>query len=1064
MRITRLEMDNFGPFNGRQVDGFSPGLTVVHGENEAGKSALRAFMRVVLFGFPRRRTEDHDDYYYEPALPGGAAGSVHIEDSSGDPYVIHRAEGVRGGPVAISGTRDGGEDLLRELIGGVDDAFYQNVFSISLTELQSFEDLGRGEITERIYSAGLGIGNISLREVTRRLDERISKFRRVRSGSLFDLEKDLRQAREQLNERRSELAGYDHLSDELRILENTAEELNGQLTILRANATRVQRLLEIRGPWLIHRRLQAELQELPADNAIPADGIDRLDSFERDSLGEESQISEGDRVDRERERQASDLPVIEAFALRENDVRRAISRIDYYQRAVQDSPRREAEADEIENGVARDLDAIGLNWTIQRAGDFNEAAGTIALIQATADSRADASRTASKALDDLNTADVEVKETAEELRLANSRLQAAPEAPTETLEELEHKLGRLNTLEGALAELDSSHSSRAPASSSQSFSGTKLPGSVLVLAGLIGIAWAFATSEITGAVIGIVAVIAGAAFAIKYGTQKTAVTGERAAPPDVAAEVASIARELDLSTPLSARDVVEARNAVGRAISRKSDSAALTEVADNASAASVNAEVHRKDSSDLIERSNADMLTAEKEWTDLLARLNLHPHFERDDALGAINNLGVLSERAQEATRLRERVAGMQTQNAETDDLLGSIYSDAGLEHAGTGEGLVALHELERLWEAHVRGVDRRQALKRESAGWKDAREGLIQALNKSKDGITGLLEGAGCENPEAFRGLATQSEIRRALEGELEAIKRTAPDLFGERAFEIDSALEQSEPEQLQAELQALQEKVTQTGEERDAAVGQAGEVKAALKQMETEAEVARLHSRIDELTEQLREDARQWSVLTVARSLLDQTREEFQEQRQPSLLLAASRYFNRMTLGRYASVRAVIGEERFEVVTGDGRPVPPERLSRGAAEQLWLSIRFALVDEYGSGSQLPVILDDLLVNFDPQRARAACSAISALSERQQVIFLTCQPSTVSMLEEAMGANPAAIMSLINLDNAGNQRVDEQFKATHEDPKSHPAGAETSTVAPSVPPETARPRMQPLL
>ena len=1028
MRITRLEMDNFGPFNGRQVDGFSPGLTVVHGENEAGKSALRAFMRVVLFGFPRRRTEDHNDYYYEPALPGGAAGSVHTEDSSGDPYVIHRAEGVRGGPVTISGTRDGGEDLLRELIGGVDDAFYQNVFSISLTELQSFEDLGRGEITERIYSAGLGIGNISLREVTRRLDERISKFRRVRSGSLFDLEKDLRQAREQLNERRSELAGYDHLSDELRILENTAEELNGQLTVLRASATRVQRLLEIRGPWLIHRRLQDELQELPADNAIPADGIDRLDSFERDSLGEESQISEGDRVDRERERQASDLPVIEAFALRENDVRRAISRIDYYQRAVQDSPRREAEADEIENSVARDLDAIGLNWTIQRAGDFNEAAGTIALIQATADSRADASRTASKALDDLNTADVEVKETAEELRLANSRLQAAPEAPTETLEELEHKLGRLNTLEGALAELDSSHSSRAPASSSQSFSGTKLPGAMLVLAGLIGIAWAFATSEITGAVFGIVAVIAGAAFTIKYGTKKAAVTDERAAPPDVAAEVASIVRELDLSTPLSARDVVEARNAVGRAISRKSDSAALTEVADNASAASVNAQVHRKDSSGLIERSNADMLTADKEWADLLARLSLHPHFERDDALGAINNLGVLSGRTQEATRLRERVAGMQTQNAQTEDLLGSIYSDAGLEHAGTGEGLVALHELERLWEAHVRGVDRRQALKRESAGWKDAREGLIQALNKSKDGITGLLEGAGCENPEAFRALATQSEIMRALESELEAIKRTAPDLFGEQAFEIDSALEQFEPEQLQAELQALQEKVTETGEERDATVGQAGRVEAALKQMETEAEVARLHSRIDELTEKLREDARQWSVLTVARSLLDQTREEFQEQRQPSLLLAASRYFNRMTLGRYASVRAVIDEERFEAVTGDGRPVPPERLSRGAAEQLWLSIRFALVDEYGSGSQLPVILDDLLVNFDPQRARAACSAISALSERQQVIFLTCQPATVSMLEEAMGANPAAIMSLINLDDAGNQRVDEQF------------------------------------
>jgi uncharacterized protein YhaN len=84
-------------------------------------------------------------------------------------------------------------------------------------------------------------------------------------------------------------------------------------------------------------------------------------------------------------------------------------------------------------------------------------------------------------------------------------------------------------------------------------------------------------------------------------------------------------------------------------------------------------------------------------------------------------------------------------------------------------------------------------------------------------------------------------------------------------------------------------------------------------------------------------------------------------------------------------------------------------------------LSIRFALIDEYSSRSPLPVVLDDLLVNFDPGRARAACSAISALAERQQVIFLTCQPSTVSMLEEAVGTSPGIEMSVINLDGTGS-------------------------------------------
>ncbi|MFP6593390.1 MAG: AAA family ATPase [Dehalococcoidia bacterium] len=1069
MRITRLDMENFGPFNGRRVDGFSPGLTVVHGENEAGKSALRAFMRVVLFGFPRRRTEDHDDYYYEPALPGGAAGSVHITDSSGDPYEIHRAEGVRGGPVTISGIRDGGEDLLRELIGGVDDAFYQNVFSISLAELQSFEDLGRGEITERIYSAGLGIGNISLREVAKRLDDRLSRFQRTAStrssaGSLFDLERDLRASREELEDRRRELAGYDRLSDELRELDRSATDLEQQLKDLRTTVSRTQHLLELRDPWLTSRRLQDEILLLPATNAVPIDGVDRLHAQEQDARSIESRISGGDRRNRERERLVSGLPIVEAFALRENDVRTATSRIGYYQEAVQDLPKREAEAAEIESGVVRDLAGIGPEWTTEKVSKYGDATGTIARIQAAADARAEVGRAASQAKRDLTDAGEMVQQSQEALRIAKDQLQATPEAPSETHEDLERKRDRLDTLEGALAELESSRSQHAASDDRIPVPGGLPLGIILAIVGMLGIVWAIVSSEITGAAIGVAAVIAGTILAVMARKQLATVSGAEETQPNIANEVASIARELDLPSPLSARTVVEMRNAVGRQIDRKRESTILTKNVDNATASVVTARERRDAVVETVDRSETDQAGANTAWSDLLHQLGLHAHFERDDALSAVNDLGLIAGRTKQVAQLRQRVSAMGSNNAETDTLLASIFGDAELENPTPGAGLTALRELERQWEDHVEAVGQRQTLNRESADWKDEKEGLSDSLNRAKDVISGLLSGAGCETTEQFRELAAQLENRRRLENELDAIKRSAPDLFGTQASEIDTALERAEPEQLEAELQALREKVTQTGEERDAAVGQAGEVKAALKQMETEAEVARLHARIDELTEQLREDARQWSVLTVARSLLDQTREEFQEQRQPSLLLAASRYFNRMTLGRYASVRAVIGEERFEAVTGDGRPISPEHLSRGAAEQLWLSIRFALVDEYGSGSPLPMVLDDLLVNFDPRRARAACTAISALSERQQVIFLTCQPSTVSMLKEAVGSNPAAIMSLINLDDTMSQRVDDKPGSRLEDSESDSTGIEPDTVPVPTPPETPRPRMQPLL
>ncbi len=46
-----------------------------------------------------------------------------------------------------------------------------------------------------------------------------------------------------------------------------------------------------------------------------------------------------------------------------------------------------------------------------------------------------------------------------------------------------------------------------------------------------------------------------------------------------------------------------------------------------------------------------------------------------------------------------------------------------------------------------------------------------------------------------------------------------------------------------------------------------------------------------------------------------------------------------------------------------------------------------------------MPVIMDDILVNFDPERARQTCKALAELSRDQQVILFTCHPETVELV-----------------------------------------------------------------
>src|SRR6056297_2421591 len=60
MRIKRLDLEAFGPFTETQIDfsGNKPGLHIIYGPNEAGKSSTLRALKAWLYGFPER-TKDN---------------------------------------------------------------------------------------------------------------------------------------------------------------------------------------------------------------------------------------------------------------------------------------------------------------------------------------------------------------------------------------------------------------------------------------------------------------------------------------------------------------------------------------------------------------------------------------------------------------------------------------------------------------------------------------------------------------------------------------------------------------------------------------------------------------------------------------------------------------------------------------------------------------------------------------------------------------------------------------------------------------------------------------------
>ena len=162
-----------------------------------------------------------------------------------------------------------------------------------------------------------------------------------------------------------------------------------------------------------------------------------------------------------------------------------------------------------------------------------------------------------------------------------------------------------------------------------------------------------------------------------------------------------------------------------------------------------------------------------------------------------------------------------------------------------------------------------------------------------------------------------------------------------------------------------------------------------------------------IAEIEQELEAHLHRRRLLEKAAFLLEQTRAAFARDHQPAVLREASRWLARLTEGHYTSITTSIHEARLEVHDSEGVLWSPDRLSRGTREQVFLSLRLALVrDLERHGVHLPVVIDDALVNFDDARALAAARVlVDFVAEEpgeRQMLVLTCHAHVARIFTEA--------------------------------------------------------------
>ena len=137
----------------------------------------------------------------------------------------------------------------------------------------------------------------------------------------------------------------------------------------------------------------------------------------------------------------------------------------------------------------------------------------------------------------------------------------------------------------------------------------------------------------------------------------------------------------------------------------------------------------------------------------------------------------------------------------------------------------------------------------------------------------------------------------------------------------------------------------------------------------------------------------------IELAKRMLEKAYEKMKDSVSPIFTDKLSTNMSKITKGKYKNV--YFGDEQgLTVELENGSYAPVERLSIGTIDQLYLSLRLAMLDEI-SKEKVPVILDEAFAYYDIERLKNILNYLATQYSDRQIIILTCTQREKEILKE---------------------------------------------------------------
>ena len=136
----------------------------------------------------------------------------------------------------------------------------------------------------------------------------------------------------------------------------------------------------------------------------------------------------------------------------------------------------------------------------------------------------------------------------------------------------------------------------------------------------------------------------------------------------------------------------------------------------------------------------------------------------------------------------------------------------------------------------------------------------------------------------------------------------------------------------------------------------------------------------------------------IELVKVLLSRAYENMKNSVSPVFTEKLSKNIANITKGKYCKLN-FSDENGLIVELENGNYIPAERLSIGTIDQLYLSLRLAMLDEI-SNEKVPIILDESFAYYDDERLKNILEYLNIKFSNRQIIIFSCTNREKNFLE----------------------------------------------------------------